>query len=307
MAKDPKSTKKMARWHDDFDGYYPPSTPLPAKGGIRAHSRRGAFASNWWGRRWLETLESFQLHSRLARGRSYARRGQVTQLEIAKQKVAAAVQGSRPHPYNVTIQLNPIPTAQWRKVGGVLAENIAIAAKLIAGELPAETERCFLEAGVPLFPARKNDLITACSCPDSSNPCKHIAAVYYLLAEQFDHDPFLLFSLRGMERKDFVEIVGIGSGARAVPDRFKPISDTTETASAMQPLATGHEKFWRGRRLPNMHDGDVTIAGEAAPLARRLGSLPFWRGRTDFLQAIAERSRKAAEHGLTVLLKLPNS
>jgi hypothetical protein len=75
----------------------------------------------------------------------------------------------------------------------------------------------------------------------------------------------------------------------------------------MQPLATGHEKFWRGRRLPNMHDGDVTIAGEAAPLARRLGSLPFWRGRTDFLQAIAERSRKAAEHGLTVLLKLPNS
>ena len=79
-----------------------------------------------------------------------------------------------------------------------MASKVAIAARLMAGALPPEAEECFAEAGVALFPARDADLITSCDCPDFSNPCKHIAAVYYLLAEQFDRGPFLLFRLRGM-------------------------------------------------------------------------------------------------------------
>jgi uncharacterized Zn finger protein len=55
---------------------------------------------------------------------------------------------------------------------------------------------------VPLFPASRGDLKTDCSCPDWANPCKHIAAVYYLLGEQFDEDPFLLFELRGRTKDE---------------------------------------------------------------------------------------------------------
>ena len=69
--------------------------------------------------------------------------------------------------------------------------------RLMAGALPPEAEECFAEAGVALFPARDADLITYCDCPDFSNPCKHIAAVYYLLAEQFDRGPFLLLGCAG--------------------------------------------------------------------------------------------------------------
>jgi uncharacterized Zn finger protein len=285
----------MPRWNDDFDRFYPPSIPLPAKGGIRAQSRRGTFANSWWGRRWLETLESFQLHSRLARGRSYARRGQVLQLEIAEQKVTATVQGSRPQPYIVTITLKRIPLVHWHKVVRKLATRIAIAARLIAGELPEEVEQYFREAGVSLFPARKDDLITACSCPDSSNPCKHVAAVYYLLAEQFDHDPFLLLNLRGIGRKEFAAMLGGPQSA----------SDTGESAAseAAPPLTADPGTFWRAGRLPEILS-DITITEQSAPLARRLGNLPFWRGQTDFLEALATMSRGASERAVSLLLRL---
>src|SRR5271170_4777739 len=139
----------MARWdrprsqRGNSQRFFAPSNPLPARGGIRAHSRIGEFATNWWGRRWIQTLESFQVHARLNRGRSYARRGQVLHLEIANQKVTATVQGSIPTPYNVTIELRRIPISQWRKVGKAMAAKVAIAARLMAGALPPEAEKSF--------------------------------------------------------------------------------------------------------------------------------------------------------------------
>jgi uncharacterized Zn finger protein len=73
---------------------------------------------------------------------------------------------------------------------------VVFLARLLAGEMPADIERAFEKAKVSLFPARMRDLQTDCSCPDESNPCKHIAAVYYLLGEEFDRDPFLIFPRR---------------------------------------------------------------------------------------------------------------
>ena len=281
----------------DSDRFFAPSIPLPARGGIRAHSRIGEFATSWWGRRWLQTLESFQVRARLNRGRSYARRGQVLHLEIANQKVTATVQGSIPIPYNVTIELRRIPIAQWRKVCKAMASKVAIAARLMAGVLPPEAEESFAEAG--LFPTRDADLITSCDCPDFSNPCKHIAAVYYLLAEQFDRDPFLLFRLRGIEREQFVAMLGkSGRTQRTAGDVIE-----SEPARETRAPSANPEVFWRGRPFPDDRYGQVALSGEAAPLARRLGSFPFWRGQRDFLEAMSDLSSKAAERGLAVLVK----
>jgi hypothetical protein len=47
----------------------------------------------------------------------------------------------------------------------------------------------------------------------------------------------------------------------------------------------------------------VALSGEPAPVARRLGSFPFWRGKRDFLEAMSDLSSSAAERGLTVLVK----
>jgi hypothetical protein len=94
----------MARYWNDY-GFFPPSRPRQAKGGIRAQSKRGAFGESWWARRWVSVLEAFDLGARLGRGRSYARRGRVLDVSIESGLVEARVQGSRPAPYKVTIKV----------------------------------------------------------------------------------------------------------------------------------------------------------------------------------------------------------
>jgi uncharacterized Zn finger protein len=66
---------------------------------------------------------------------------------------------------------------------------------------PHEIEEIVEKAGVHLFLGSTKDLKTDSNCPDYANPCKHIAAVYYILAERFDADPFLIFAMRGKEKK----------------------------------------------------------------------------------------------------------
>jgi uncharacterized Zn finger protein len=291
-------------WRDDYDDdqfwrYDPPSRPLPARGGIKARSQRGGFAESWWGRRWITVLESFGLGGRLTRGRAYARRGQVVNLEITEGVAGASVQGSRPQPYTVRIALKKIDGAQRRKLAAALGADISVAAKLIGGNLPPEIEQCFEQAGVPLFPHRINDLNTSCSCPDSSNPCKHIAAVYYLIAEEFDRDPFLLLQMRGLGRDEFMALLGTNAG-------HPPVDETEEgrvQAAKPEPLIADPQRFWRGGQIPEQAYGDLAPGEEAAPLAKRLGPFPFWRGETDFLDEVGRLSQKAAARALEVLVR----
>jgi uncharacterized Zn finger protein len=296
----------MARWEpwdDDsyYRDYYPPSRPRPAKGGIKARSQRGTFAASWWGQRWITVLESFGLGTRLTRGRSYARLGQVVRLEIKEGAVDARVQGSRATPYAVSIGLKRISKAQRDKLGISLASDIALVARLIGGELPPAVEKCFANAGAPLFPERAKDLITSCSCPDSSNPCKHIAAVYYLLAEEFDRNPFLLFELRGLPRDEFMAL--LDAAARSKDAAQETAEGEPRVSAAPQPLTADPQRFWRGDRLPPQSYADVALGHEAAPLVSRLGALPFWRGETDFLEEIGRLSLRAAGRALEVLVR----
>ncbi len=215
----------MGRWGYEYD-YFPPSVPRAAKGGIKAQSKRGAFGESWWAKRWIRVLESFYIGGRLQRGRSYARRGQVVSIVIDTGEVNASVQGSDPTPYEVTIGLPVLSSQDWQKLARALSRQAIFSAKLLAGEMPQDIEQAFADSGLSLFPAKMKDLKTDCSCPDWSNPCKHIAAVYYLLGEEFDRDPFLIFKLRGMSREG---LVGLLKGAGAERASKKKTKDRTTT------------------------------------------------------------------------------
>jgi uncharacterized Zn finger protein len=183
--------------------YPPPSRPLPADG-IRARSQRGEIGETWWSRRFIELLESFELGARLTRGRHYARAGQVLDLAVAPGEVSALVQGSRPAPYRVRITTLTLSAKDWTRVEEAMASRAAFLARLLAGEMPADIEEAFAETQLTLFPASARDLSSDCSCPDWANPCKHIAATYYLLAEAFDADPFLILRWRGRDREELL-------------------------------------------------------------------------------------------------------
>jgi uncharacterized Zn finger protein len=190
---------------------------------LTARTARGDIGEHWWSRRFVQVLESFAIGSRLTRGKSYARKGQVLQLDVQPGVVSAKVQGSRRSPYSVTIGLAPFPELVWAKVEVVLAEQAIHSARLLAGEFPVELEQVFAAAGAPLFPQRTTDLAMQCSCPDWEVPCKHLSATFYLLAESFDDDPFRILHWRGRERQALLgrlrELRGDGGERADVGDR----------------------------------------------------------------------------------------
>jgi len=108
--------------------------------------------------------------------------------------------------------------------------------------MPPDVEDAFQAARLSLFPARREDLHTACSCPDWSNPCKHIAAVYYLLGEEFDRDPFLIFRLRGLDRDELVRRLDRAAATAPVPT---PPAAGAEGGTP-EPLFPEPSGFWRG-------------------------------------------------------------
>ena len=205
-------TERDTRW------WHEASAPRRVENGIKARSKRGAIGEQWWSRRFVEVLESFGMSGRLARGRNYARRGQVMEFELGTGKVRARVQGSRPAPYQVRIGVLPLTTAQWRSVTEALGAQALFRAKLLAGEMPHEIEDVFAACGTPLFPRSARDLEMSCSCPDWGVPCKHLAAVCYVLAEKFDDDPFAMLAWRGRGRDELLGALrrrrsGAGPGA----------------------------------------------------------------------------------------------
>jgi len=180
-----------------FDGY---GKPIRVQDGITARSRRGQIGSTWWSGRFLAVLEALGVGGRLDRGKNYARAGQVTELTVAPGAVTASVQGSRSEPYRVRIGLKVFADEAWDAVEEAFAADSWYAASLLAGDVPDDIETVFSAVGLSLFPQGARDLPMDCSCPDWSVPCKHLAAVSYLLAEEFDADPFAILRWRGRDR-----------------------------------------------------------------------------------------------------------
>jgi uncharacterized Zn finger protein len=210
--------RKPARSADYWEGGYSSGPPREVQDGIKAKSQRGTFGASWWAQRWIGVLERFGWGTRLQRGRSYARRGQVASIAIAPGQVQAKVQGTRPTPYTVTLKIAPLRDAQWEQAIDAMAGQAIFAAKLLAGEMPQDIEQAFQAAGVALLPQSSRDITASCSCPDSANPCKHIAAVYYLLGERFDEDPFLIFQLRGRSREQVLDALRARRAATSGPE-----------------------------------------------------------------------------------------
>lgn len=289
------------RWYDrDFYPRYPRSRPRKAKGGIKSQSKRGSFGESWWAKRWVQVLESFNIGARLQRGRSYARGGQVLSIDVEPGEVKARVQGSRPKPYDITIQVNILSRKDWDNLIDELSGQALFAAKLLAGEMPQDIEKVFQDAGLSLFPKKLGDLTTRCSCPDYSNPCKHIAAVYYLLGEEFDRDPFLLFKLRGLSREELIERLGrAGHGKEA--------EVASEAAPEREPLTGDGKDFWTGVPLPEVPPGEAEPPPVAAALPKRLGSFPFWRGGERFLDALEPIYRRASDRGRDAVVEDPKT
>lgn len=261
--------------------------------------RRKKFGKTWWTRRWLDVLEQFGWANRLSRGRSYARAGRVLEVDVDPGHVHARVQGRRPRPYTVHIEMPVLSDAQWNRVLDAMAERAVFMAKLLAGEMPQNIEEAFETAGVHLFPAHAGEIEMSCTCPDWAVPCKHIAATFYILGEMFDYDPFLLFLLRGRSKEDVIA---------ALEERYtgKEIAPEIPDFPEQQPatLEGSLADYWGNP------DAISTLTLRVSPppvpdmMLRRLGDFPEQKMReivyttlSKAYEIVAERARAYRENG----------
>jgi uncharacterized Zn finger protein len=263
-------------------GWYYERKPKPPADGLRARNKRGDFGETWWGKRWTAVLYDLGMGARLERGRTYARTRRVLSIDLQPGLVKGRVQGSESTPYTVAIRLKAFSDAQRAALGALLAEQPLVAAQLLAGHLPEPLEALCAEADLPLFPARADDLRTACTCPDWGNPCKHAAAVYCLLAEAFDDDPFLVLKVRGVTREELVAMA-VGAGAAA-----------PETPPEPEPLPFAPAAFWQAAE-PLPAADPVRPPALSAALLRRLGAFPFWQGQSSPLESLEPVYRQATQ------------
>jgi uncharacterized Zn finger protein len=243
-------------------GGFTRSEPLPVTDGIRARSQRGAFTHTWWASAWEQALLGVMDGNRLARGKSYARRGQVTELVVTPGHIDARVQGSRQRPYAVRVDIAPLSDVEWARAIDAMAQQAGYAAQLLNGEMPHEIAGLFEQLGAPLFPSVEGDVALSCSCPDSAVPCKHLAAVLLLVGESLDDDPFLLFTLRGRTEEQVARALRERRAGRAeVTDGDAIETQLPEVAPAPRPApeapaapADPLERFWQlGPELENLH------------------------------------------------------
>ncbi|TDW78121.1 SWIM zinc finger family protein [Kribbella pratensis] len=188
---------------------------LPA---AKGPGSRRPFGATWWGRAWLEALEQRARldPGRLSRGRSYARRGSVVDLTVSPGEVEAVVQGSRVTPYQVTVRIRAFSSAEWDSVLEVVSAQIGRVAALLDGEMPPEVIDDVGDAGLELLPGA-GEVLTHCTCPDFAVPCKHSAAVCYLIADALDDDPFALLLLRGRRKDELLAALRTRRGSPAAP------------------------------------------------------------------------------------------
>ncbi len=281
-------TRYWKRW-------YQVPRPKAVRGGIRPKNKKGAFAETWWGQRWLDTLEAFEIGERLSRGKTYARKGQVLDIVLERGLVRGEVQGSRTRPYKVTMAFKQWEPKVWDDVFEIISTQAVISAGLLSGELPEELEVALQEKGINLFPRAYEDMETRCTCPDWSNPCKHIAAVAYLLASELDRDPFLIFKLRGLEREELLqrlrEVNGDPAGNELARDldfkgqqRESLLSEFSEAPRSRPNL----KDFWTLPQLPPVPEKDMKKPPVNASIIKRLGRPPLWRSEQDFERIMEE-------------------
>jgi uncharacterized Zn finger protein len=248
------------------------------------------FGLTWWGQRWISALEALgrTYANRLPRGRAYAMDGLVANLSIAPGLVTARVTGSRPSPYRISLRIPVFTDAEWTAAAHALARQLRHAAAMLDGRMPEDMDETLDAVGLSLFPTAR-ELATTCSCPDVANPCKHVAAVHYRLAQTFDADPFLLPALRGRDRAALLaELRAARSGTRSLePEQSPPINGGTPV-SALSAIA-----------LYDALDDLTSIAvhpQEALdPLAalRRLGPPPDFATAEELEQLVAGAATRA--------------
>lgn len=257
------------------------SQNLP-KTGIRG----SAFGTTWWGAKWLEAMDDISDSNRLPRGRTYARNGSVLAISFTDNQISATVVGSSK--YQVELSFPPFRPAEKRKIIELVQSNPILSSDLINRVLPPELYTLLAEHGIDVFPTGWSSFSATCSCPDWALPCKHLAAVFYLIAEEIDKNPQRVFLLRGLDLNN--ELIQEGGGLSGpLPGTIVHFADMWQPIIEKEPQPFIPEK----EALAALDFTRIPVATTLLP--RLLADRPLFYAAGDFKQEYGKIIRRIAQ------------
>lgn len=205
-------------------------------GGIVLRSRRGPIGTAWHAVALRERLERELSSGRASSGKRSARAGRVQWLDIADGTARADVLDEDGELYAARLDVRRFSDGDRGVLAGAVRTLPMLAARLAAGTYPQEADAVLAEQGVGLLPLDSADLTHDCSCLDWPGPCKHVAALGYVLVEAVEEHPLHLLALRGLDAGDLA-IEGASGGAGAggpgcEPDDADAPEDAAPSGSA---------------------------------------------------------------------------
>ena len=221
-------------------------------------AKRRTYGNTWWGAAWLEALSSVDEENRLPRGKTYVNQGRIieTRFDEAARTVDALVDGSAYFPYEVELKLPALPKEEARQLLKSIADDPALVAELLEGRLPERVAEICAEHHIALFPKSWRDMRVTCTCPDSAKVCKHVAAVFYAMADAIDADPFLVFRMRGLDLRKRLRELGVNIDTAEVA-RIPTMSEAREEMLSdeedPEPFSEdARDDAWRRLRRPEL-------------------------------------------------------
>ncbi|MDR2095864.1 MAG: DEAD/DEAH box helicase [Treponema sp.] len=236
---------------------------------------RQSYGVTPWGKWFIDVLDSYRMDARLNRGKTYANTGKVLSLEFNERKAVAKVKGNYRPSYKVEIEFPPLEEQEKAEVLRLIEEDTALVAQIAAGELPESFLQKLKRSGINLIPKRWKDMRRSCNCPDYGDPCKHEAAIYYVIAREIDADPHILFRLRGIDLAVLTAKFGAGLETAVIEPPFSVESGPAE------------------RETPALPPEFPAIPHCAGLILSLLAEAPFQSGK-DFTVALAEFYHRAA-------------
>lgn len=253
------------------------------------------FGQTWWGKQWLDAFNGIDYSNRLPRGRTYARNGSVTQLEILDTRITARVSGSRRQDYRVSIEMAVFSEEQQTAILTRLTSSPVLLSRLLNRQLPTALLHDLQQIDIQLFPDSWDDMHAHCSCPDWAVPCKHIAAVLYLLSNEIDKNPFEIFRLHGMDLVSAVEqYTGTKLQALSEPPRYDECWHTEPQVDYWQRLEARHYHTFDLSTLPDLAGRTFSILS-AQTLFHPKSFHPILKAHCKRAAQAAQRMAKTAD------------
>ena len=255
-----------------------------------------------WGGAWLALIESSRsgfAAADLERGRSYAQHDWRFDVDLEPGEASALARSGPRLTYRAVVAAPVLDDEGWDQLLSLIADSSARTAALLDRELDIDVLGEAKAAGIALFPS-PSSLTVTCECRSDVKPCRHAAAVLYVLADAFDEDPFDLLLFRGKEASDVIAAVGAiraGRTADGEDDGGNPstaqvndgaqIGDGTQSAAGSMPV------------MPDAMSATAAWNRETTPVPQSLAP-PTAPGAVDF-GAEPPRSAPFTSRGLGAL------